>query len=274
MNWQGHARWMRRAAPRTASRVAIAGLMALGLMSGPGRDDTPTGAAVARAQPPLPGPTNSGPIAITSDDRFVWSVNPDNNSVSLFNVLNDANQKLAEIPVGENPWCVAITPDNAKVYVANQGSGTVSVIDAATRTVVRSIEVGAEPFGCALKPDGTRLFVANFSSQSVFVINTANDRVFARIERGLEGTKPRSIAITADGSKAYVTQFLSDRPGPGESRPLTQSEGADDGRVGRVMVIDAVHNRVIKTIVLTPIDVSRFFQSDGNTLAREPLTGV
>ena len=28
-----------------------------------------------------PQPTQSGPIAITSDDRFVWSVNPDNNSV-------------------------------------------------------------------------------------------------------------------------------------------------------------------------------------------------
>ena len=39
-------------------------------------------------------------------------------------------------------------------------------------------------------------------------------------------------------------------------------------------MIDAVHNRVIKTIILNPIDVSAFFQSDGNTLAREPLTTV
>ena len=269
---------------RAASLAAAVGLLAVGIAGGLEWGRSGTGTRVAGAQAPAL-PTSSGPVAITSDDQFVWSVNPDNNSVSLFSVLNDANQKLAEVPVGENPWCVAITPDNAKVYVTNQGSGTISVIDAASRTVVRTIELsgrasdfgptfdGGEPFGCALKPDGTRLFVALFSAESVFVINTANDRVFARITRGLEGTKPRSLAITADGTKAYVTQFLSDRPAPDETRPLTQTEGADDGRVGRVTVIDAVHNRVIKTIILRPIDV-RFFQSDGNTLGREPLTGV
>ena len=197
---------------RAASLAAAVGLLAVGIAGGLEWGRSGTGTRVAGAQAPAL-PTSSGPVAITSDDQFVWSVNPDNNSVSLFNVLNDANQKLAEVPVGENPWCVAITPDNAKVYVTNQGSGTISVIDAASRTVVRTIELsgrasdfgptfdGGEPFGCALKPDGTRLFVALFSAESVFVINTANDRVFARITRGLEGTKPRSLAITADGDQ-------------------------------------------------------------------------
>src|SRR3954468_24002723 len=55
--------------------------------------------------------SRSSPIAITSDDRFVWSVNPDNNSVSVFLVAKDVNRKLAEIAVGEEPWCVAIDPD-------------------------------------------------------------------------------------------------------------------------------------------------------------------
>ena len=49
-----------------------------------------------------PSPTKSSPIAITSDNRFVWSVNPDNNSVSVFNVANGLNQKVAEIPVGRS----------------------------------------------------------------------------------------------------------------------------------------------------------------------------
>src|SRR4030095_10524817 len=58
--------------------------------------------------------TNSRPLAITSDDRLVWSVNPDNDSVSLFRVANDANRKVEEIEVGKEPWCVAITPDDKK----------------------------------------------------------------------------------------------------------------------------------------------------------------
>jgi YVTN family beta-propeller protein len=233
--------------------------------------------------------SRSSPIAITNDDKFVWSVNPDNNSVSVFRVANDANKKLAEIEVGEEPWCVAIKPededrdhhdrghkdkhhddDEAKVYVTNMVSGTVSVIDPEKLHVIKTIKVGTEPFGCALSPDGRKLYVTNQSENTVSVISTRFDRVVDTIEH--VGPKPHGIAITPDGDKIYVTQLLSVRPGPNEARPRTQSEGADDGRVGRVTVIDGHWNKVVRTVVLNPILVAPFFQSDGNTLGREPLT--
>jgi DNA-binding beta-propeller fold protein YncE len=48
----------------------------------------------------------------------VWSVNPDNDSVSvLFTPHGDI--LVAEVPVGKEPWCVAITPDDTKLYVTN-----------------------------------------------------------------------------------------------------------------------------------------------------------
>src|SRR5262245_18842448 len=175
--------------------------------------------------------TRSSPIAITSDNQFVWSVNPDNNSVSVFNVAGDANQKIAEVLVGTEPWCVAITPNDAKVYVTNMVSGTVSVIGQTSHTVIKTIKVGTEPFGCALSPDGTRLYVANQSSDDVSLINTATDTVIKTIRP--VGPKPRGIAVSADGTKVYVTQFLSQFKADNDSRPLTQTEGADDGRVGR-----------------------------------------
>src|SRR6266850_3644387 len=56
--------------------------------------------------------TRSSPIAITPDDKFVWSVNPDTDSVSVFLVAKDANKKVAEIPVGKEPWCVAIKSED------------------------------------------------------------------------------------------------------------------------------------------------------------------
>ena len=40
------------------------------------------------------------------------------------------------IPVGPSPFDVAITPDGSRAYVANQGNGTVSVIDTSTRSVI------------------------------------------------------------------------------------------------------------------------------------------
>src|SRR5262245_64355051 len=107
-------------------------------------------------------PTCSIPIALTTDDRFVWVVNRDNNSVSVLEVGNDVNKKVREILVGTEPRAIAITPDNKKVYVTNMVSGSVWVINASTFAVVKHIPVGTEPFGCALTPDGKKLYVANF----------------------------------------------------------------------------------------------------------------
>lgn len=214
--------------------------------------------------------TRSTPIALTSDDRFLWSVNPDNNSVSVFKVADDFNKKVAEIKVGKEPSCVAITPDGEKVYVANTESGTVSVIKAGRKKAVDTIKVGAEPFGCALTPDGRKLLVTNQSSNTVSVIDTHSDYVVTTIKK--VGQKPHGIAIAADGKKIFVTQFLALKPG-NDPRPLTQSEGADDGREGRVTVIDGHSYDVIGTVVLNPLaDVGAAFKSDGNTLNREPLT--
>ena len=215
-------------------------------------------------------PTNSSPIAITSDDRFVWSVNPDNNSVSVFNVANDQNQKVKEIGVGKEPWCVAITPDDAKAYVTNMVSGTVSVLDAEDMKVIKTIKVGTEPFGCVLTPDGKELFVANQSSNTVSVINTAQDKVIKTIRN--VGVKPHGLAVNGNGTRLLVTQFLALRRFD-DNRPLTRSEGADDGREGRVTVINANTFNVIGTVHLAPLaNVGDAFKSDGNTLAREPLT--
>jgi YVTN family beta-propeller protein len=59
------------------------------------------------------------------------------------------------IAVGSGPFGVAVTPDGSKVYVANEGSGTVSVIATATNTVIGSpIAVGSAPvaFGLFIGP--------------------------------------------------------------------------------------------------------------------------
>lgn len=212
--------------------------------------------------------THSSPIAVSPNDKSVWSVNPDNNSVTVFDVEKDANTKLAEIPVGKEPWCVVLTPDGEKAYVSNMASGTVSVIDVSKYAVVKTIRVESEPFGCALTPDGSRLYIANQSSNSVSVINTRRDVVIKTIDD--VGAKPHGLAITPDGKTVYVTQFLA-LPRKGDPRPLTQSEGADDGREGLVTVINARSNHVIGPVRLAPI-VENVFRSDGNSLGREPLS--
>lgn len=204
--------------------------------------------------------TSSSPIALTSDDKQVWSVNPDNDSVSVINVEGDANTKLAEIPVGDEPQCVAITPDDKTAYVTNQIDGTVSVIDVATRVVTKTIKVGTEPFGCALTPDGAKLYVSNFNAESVSVINTATNRLLRTIKN--VGPKPRGIATTTDG-KVYVTLFLAQL----RAGKTPADEGQDDAKEGRVVVISSSNDKVVDTVELNPI-ADTGFKSLGSVLKR------
>jgi YVTN family beta-propeller protein len=81
---------------------------------------------------------------------------------------------IATIPVGNNPFGVAINPTNGLVYVANSDSGTVSVIDPKTNTVVTTIPVGSSPTGVAINPTNGLVYVTNDSSNTVSVVSTVS----------------------------------------------------------------------------------------------------
>jgi YVTN family beta-propeller protein len=65
------------------------------------------------------GPTSSQPLALSADGRLLIAANPDNDTVSIFDVQYDNNRRLAEIKVQSEPNGVAITPDGTFAYVAN-----------------------------------------------------------------------------------------------------------------------------------------------------------
>ena len=79
-----------------------------------------------------------------------YVTNNGSNNVSVI----DTNAVPATIPVGSNPYGVAVTPDGRTAYVANAGSNTVSVIDTASNAVTATIPVGSYPvaFGLFIQP--------------------------------------------------------------------------------------------------------------------------
>jgi YVTN family beta-propeller protein len=92
-------------------------------------------------------------------------------------------------------------------YVANDGSGTVSVIDTATNTVVATVPVRNNPTGVAVTPDGAHAYVANLLSNNVSVIATATNKVVGTPIP--VGTQPIAVAVTPDGTHAYVANAVS-----------------------------------------------------------------
>ena len=199
------------------------------------------------------GPTSSQPLALSADGSLLAVVNPDNDSVSFFNVASDANTKLSEFTVSDEPNGVVLLPNGSRAYVANTISGTVSVLSlssAGVATLIKTITVGTEPYGLALTPNGSKLYVTNTRSNTVSVISTATNTVTKTI--GNVGFEPRGLAISNDGDgtdtdeQVYVTQFLS--------RPITgKFDGFDDAKAGHVSVISTATDTVTADVTLNPI---------------------
>ena len=69
---------------RLAREVLIVAILGAPLL--PSAAEWAGGSAAAEAKKYRAQATRSSPIAITHDDDYVWSVNPDNDSVSVFKV--------------------------------------------------------------------------------------------------------------------------------------------------------------------------------------------
>jgi len=110
----------------------------------------------------------------------------------------DTNQEVSHM--------VVPTPDEKKLYVANIGSGSVTVIDRST-DIVKSIPTGAGAEGIDVAPSGKEVWVSNRASHTVAVIEVATDRVLVTFESG--GLMPIRVKFTPDGKQAWVSNARS-----------------------------------------------------------------
>src|SRR5262245_36889622 len=181
------------------------------------------------------GPAPSGLSLNANGSRLYVALNMTNDMA----VIDTATRAIiTRVPVGTYPYTTVMSADGSKVYVTNWGgrrpgptdvtdgmfpvvvdprtgipvSGTVSVIDTASQTVVRTIEVGLHPTGMALSPSGDRLYVTNANSDTVSVVDTASDTVAKTVHVGqvgpgrvpVLGSSPNAVAVSADGRTIYV----------------------------------------------------------------------
>jgi YVTN family beta-propeller protein len=80
---------------------------------------------------------------------FAYVANSGDGTVSVIDTAANAVVGTP-IPVGKEPFGVAVTPDGKHAYDANRGSNNVSVIDTATNMVVATVVVGNVPFNVAV----------------------------------------------------------------------------------------------------------------------------
>ncbi|MDB5371130.1 MAG: hypothetical protein JWP20_2688 [Roseomonas sp.] len=103
---------------------------------------------------------------------------------------------------GEGSINIAFDAAGNRILVANQKSGTLTVLDAASGTVTRSIATGEGALGVTLNPANGIIYVANRGAGTVSVIDGRSLEVLASLPTG---THPNTVAIDRRSGLAYVT---------------------------------------------------------------------
>ena len=180
----------------------------------------------------------------------LWAVNPDNDTVSVFDAVS--RSKLAEVAVGSAPRTLALTPGGSAMWVVNKRASTISVISTATLTVTQTIALprGSAPYGAAMLRGANAALVALEGSGSLMKLDAGSGAVLGSVA---VGANPRHVAVSGDGASAYVSRFVSP-PLPGESTTSVQTSISGMPVGGELIVVNPVSMAITRTIVLAHND--------------------
>src|SRR5207249_9626785 len=105
-------------------------------------------------------------LAVSPDGRTLVATAQLTGKLLVFDLADPAKPKLLQrVAVGDWPWLTTFTPDGKEVWVANQRSNDVSVIDARKWSPLATVQGEfAQPDGIAISGDGRFVFVANHNT--------------------------------------------------------------------------------------------------------------
>ncbi len=184
-----------------------------------------------------------GGVALSKDGSSAYALLNQNDTLTQIDLAATPPTQGTQIRVGNAPHSIVIASNGTTAYISNEGgraateadfqvnsagteivadpfvgaaiTGTVSVVDLPTMTVMATIPTGLHPTGMAFY--GENLLVANTYSDTISVIDTATNVVARTINLGLPigvpgqgpayGAAPNSIAVDNKNAVAYVALY-------------------------------------------------------------------
>jgi YVTN family beta-propeller protein len=147
-------------------------------------------------------------LAINRAASFVYvaSFNPNTSKYKISAISTSTNSVVATFPWVETSHIAFAL--NGKTAYMTTGGDYVYLVNTVTKKFMTAIQVQIQAEGLAVTPDGKFLYVVNTGSGTVSVISTATNTVVTNIALlNLQGSSPEEIAISPDGSTAYVTFY-------------------------------------------------------------------
>jgi YVTN family beta-propeller protein len=152
------------------------------------------------------------PKGVAAGEDYIYVTNYDDATVSVVSVLY--NKIVDTLDAGGSPLGIAVTSDEADIYVTNNTENTLSVIGTSSN-VKTAISVGAGPLGVALSPLQDYIYITNNGDDSLSIITADTRKLFVTLQNhyyinytssssDVAFDKPYGVAVSPDSNYIYV----------------------------------------------------------------------
>jgi YVTN family beta-propeller protein len=153
------------------------------------------------------GRDGSHMLALSPDRQRLFSSNMGGaGSVSVFDF--QTGEKVRDIDTGKECEGIGVSPDGRWVWAGNRAEDTVSIIDAGTLELVKTLESPGFPYRVEFTPNGRYALVPHATSGTLMVGDVAGQRVVRYIPLGMTRVDEPSTAGVfphPDNIHAFVT---------------------------------------------------------------------
>lgn len=164
--------------------------------------------------------TGTGPkgMALDQENGIVYVALSGEDAIAAIDADSMEASGRIKLRFGDEPLEIALTPDGETLICANNGSGTVSIIDTDSLSERERLVLDADPVRVVMDRDGRRAYVLHPLPNSISVLNLpyrGQQRSFSLEESPWRG------AVNRDSSELYLVSPASTEARAIDTRSLT-----------------------------------------------------
>jgi len=123
-------------------------------------------------------------VKLSPDGAVFYAADMHTNGIHMID--GETFKQIGFIPTGKGAHGLYVSRDSKILYISNRGEGTISLLDLASRKLVKKWELsgGGSPDMGGVSADGKVLWLSGRYNSEVYAIDTSDGRLLARIPVG------------------------------------------------------------------------------------------
>jgi YVTN family beta-propeller protein len=147
----------------------------------------------------------SSKIVLDETNRLVWTVNPDNDSVTAIDA--DTLNVIYEVSVGDQPRYLELVGN--EIWVSCKGVNRIDVINTANGLLSGNhpLDYGDAPAGLVYHHSSDKVYLVTQGTGALWKLDATTGAVESSLYLGAEAN---TVTVSSDGTRALISKFISD----------------------------------------------------------------